>query len=300
MKKIRSSLVSYLLLGGIFIGAIGCAEDNKPQTVTEEPKVEIPDKKGLSSSVVKYKGEIFSIPSPIQTAILIKNANIEYNEELLNDFNNKSKYLTEFQKALNMGIYGADLAYLSNFNNMQLTLEYFAAVDVLSDELDIKNNIDPDILHRFMQNIDVQDSLHALNAELYMAANTYLEDNERNEAASLILAGGWIEAMNFALDMAHVNDDFRSRVGEQKSALNSLVALLSTYDNEQVQQVNSGLKELNDIFNGLANTYSYEKPITDVESKITYLNSKSTVEVSDEDLTSIKNKIEEIRNIIIS
>ncbi|MCB0760388.1 MAG: hypothetical protein KDC12_02620 [Flavobacteriales bacterium] len=255
---------------------------------------------GLSGSVVKYKGELFSIPSPIQTALLIKKSNLPYNEKLLNPTGNKSKYVSQFQKALNMGVYGADLAYLSNFDNTATSIEYFTTVEGLADELGIKNNIDPSIISRFHASSDVQDSLYVLNAELYREVNQYLKDNERNEAASLILAGGWIEALHIALDVASKNDEIRLRIGEQRSALTSLVTLLSRFEDQKVQQVKDGLAGVLNVFDNMKYSYEYVDPITDASEHTTYINCKSSVEVSMNDIDQIRQKLAEIRNIIIS
>jgi len=272
---------------------------DESETVEQNPVPVIdPDAEGLAGNIVKYEGEIFSIPSPVQTAILIKNSGIEYNEELLNDVDNTDKYINQFQKAMNMGVYGADLAYLSNFNNTRMSIDYFNAIEELADDLGIKNNIDVGILIRFNKNIEIQDSLYSLNAELYQEANRYLQDNERNDVASLILAGGWIEALHISIDAAYDDEQIRTRVGEQRSALVSLVALLGKFEDTQVVQVRDGLMELVTVYKEMETSYTYVKPITDADDRTTYLNSKSQVDILDEHLARLKESVDAIRNTI--
>jgi len=275
-----------------------CVEDKG--TVSDADSIdEVVEGNGTNGSMVKYDGEIFSIPSPVQTAILIRKSNAKYNEDLLNPTENISKYVSEVQKALNLGVYGADLAYLANFGNKQQSVTYFKEVEMLSTDLDVKGAIDNGIFSRFYENIDNRDSLYAINAEFYRAGDTYLKDSKRNQTASLIITGGWVEALYFALDAAAYNPEVRKRVGEQGKALQSLVNLLSPYDDAQLVKVRTGLSELLTDFSELEVVYNYAKPIHDAENKKTYINSSSNVQVSDAQLQSIQEKLVSVRNTII-
>lgn len=270
-------------------GASDSAETTQPQTNAD----------GTNGSIVKYDGELFSIPSPVQTAILIGKSNAKYNEDLLSDLERVSSYVTETQKAFNLGVLGADLAYLSNFGNKQACINYFKEVERLSSDLDVKSAIDSKIFARFYDNIGNRDSLYAINAEFYRAGDSYLKDSERSEVSALIIAGGWVEAMHFAVDAAQSSPDVRKRVGEQGRALNSLINLLAKFEDEKVGAVKNGLADLQTAFQGLSMEYTYAKPITDAANRTTYINSKSNVVVSDEQLNTIKTKLDAVRNLII-
>ncbi|MBA3706179.1 MAG: hypothetical protein H0W84_09860, partial [Bacteroidetes bacterium] len=71
------------------------------------------------SAIINVNGEIFSIPSPIQTAFLIKNSGAAYSKDILNAANKSAQYATNFSKALNLGIYGADLGYVTIYDQTQ-------------------------------------------------------------------------------------------------------------------------------------------------------------------------------------
>lgn len=298
MKQVHTLARAFgaLLLSTAFL--VSCVDES--DNVEQNPvPVADPSGEGLNGQIVKFDGEIFSIPSPVQTAILIKNSGIEYNEDLLNDIDNSDKYINQFQKAMNMGVYGADLAYLSNFNNTSMSVDYFNTIEGLAEDLGIKNNIDAGILIRFNENLEISDSLYSLNAELYREANKYLQDNERNDAASLILAGGWIEALHISIDAASHDEVVRKRVGEQRSALQSLVTLLGKFEDSQVMEIREGLTNLVGVYEDMETSYTYVKPITDVDGRTTYLNSKTEVTISDLHLSQIKEQVEAIRNTII-
>ena len=278
----------------------GCAEP-EPKGQEEEAQeisVEEANDNAITSKLLKLNSEIFSLPSPIQTAMILRKNEIEYNEKLLNNPENAERYINQFQQAVNMGVYGADLAYLSNFNNSQLKLDYFKTVEELSQKLDIRSSIDQSIIDRFAANIENRDSLYLLNAELFKTADKYLKENSDKDLASLILAGGWVEAMHLTMDAAFDIPDLRSRIGEQGTAAQSLKNLLADNPSPQAKELGDMLGELSASFEGMKLSYEYVKPITDGTEKVTYLNSKSSVEVTDEQLQAVQTKIAEIRNYI--
>lgn len=276
-----------------------CVENQSGETATAAADSTALSDNATNGNLIKYQGEIFSIPSPVQTAIVLRKGDSKYNEDLLNDITKATSYVNEYQKALNLGVYGADLAYLANFGNKQKSIDYFKEVERLSSDLDIKAFIDNSIISRFYENIDSRDSLYAINAEFYRAGDRYLKDSERNRVAGLIIAGGWVEALHFTVDAAYNNQDIRKRVGEQKSALSSLIRLISQYEDESIAAIAAKLRELEKSFESLDVQYQFEKPIHDASNRTTYVNSRSNVVVSDEKLKEIKEKVAEVRNLII-
>lgn len=298
MKANRIHALLYLACISLVFSSCGSGGEEKPVMEPEEVSLDEANSNAMGQSLLKIDKEIFSLPSPVQTAILLKKNAIEYNEDLLNSTESEKRYINRFQKALNMGVYGADLAYLSNFNNTQLKLEYFKVVEKMVNDLDIRNNIDQGLIDRFAANIDRQDSLYALNAELFNAVDRYLKQNEETEIAALILTGGWIEALHLTLGVTTANVELRNRVGEQAIAAKSLIRLLSRIEDPQVKELSKRMQPLVDAFSRLEMSYEYVKPITDASNRVTYLNSRSSVDINDDQLAEIKKAIAEVRSFI--
>lgn len=299
----KSTIYQRIIFGGFAAVLLACGGSEKPQQEEpeqiEEVSLEEANENGLGQSLLKIDKEIFSLPSPVQTAILLKKNTIEYNESLLNDPEAAKRYINQFQKSLNMGVYGADLAYLSNFNNTQSKLDYFKVVEQMVNELDIRSHIDQSLIDRFAKNIDVPDSLYVLNAELFNAADRYLKENNEADVAALILTGGWVESMHLTLGSAELNEDLRNRVGEQVGAARSLAKLLSNLDSDLSAELLQRMKGLVDEFDDVQYNYTYVKPITDASERVTYLNSRSSVDMTDDQLEAIRSKVEEVRAFII-
>lgn len=287
-----SGLVAIVLLALISFGCDNPAPTPEPGTPA--------DSSGMSTSgAMKFQGELFSIPSPVHTAMLMQKANVQYNESLMHKPDLVKNYVQQLDQALNLGIYGADLAYLSNFSKPQMSQQYFSVVGNLANSLDILSNIDQKLVRRFNDNISSRDSLLKLTADFYKEGDRYLKNNERQQVAAFILLGGWVEALHLACDAAATNADIRSKVGEQHAAVKSIASVIAKFDDPQSKELAAKLARLETTFGSLTSTYQYKKPITDSESKTTFLLSTTTVTITDSQLAEISSQVSELRNSII-
>lgn len=269
----------------------------------EDPKNDdIPPIDSTQTTILNVNGEIFSIPSPIQTAFLIKNSGASYSKEILNASNKSSQYTTNFSKALNLGIYGADLGYVTIYDQTQDAIGYLNAAKKLADELGVSGAFDANTIDRFTKNLGNKDSMLVLVGVAYRASDAYLKNNDRNDVSGLVLAGGWIESLYFATNVYKTkpNEDVRRRIAEQKTSLQSLIKLLTQYYSQpEYTEFIDNLNDLSTVFDGVEFKYAYEKPTTDAEKKVTTVNSKTEVKISPEQIESITQKIKSIRGQIV-
>lgn len=269
----------------------------------EEENAETKMEKMIDSSsiAIGVGGKIFIIPSPIQTAILIQKSGAVYDKSMLNNTAKVNSYATKFQKCLNLGIYGADLGYTTLYDQQQDALMYFKATNTLATDLGLSNAFDKQLIERFQKNLGKKDSILILVSTAYRSSNDFLRNNERNEEAALIIAGGWIETLQFAINIMKVksNEDVKRRIAEQKSTLNNLIALLSTYQgNEEYVELLSKLKDLKTEYDKVEYKYVYSPPVTDALNKNTTITSKSEITITPETISAIGEKIAAIRNLI--
>jgi hypothetical protein len=264
----------------------------------EEP-AEAPDT--VKTTVLNVGGELFSVPSPIQTALAVQKLGIPYDKSSLSASNKVNTFSTDFSRALNLGIYGADLGYVSLYNQTQDALGYLAAIKQLTDKLGLSSAFDPPTMERIRNNIANKDSMMTIVALAYRAGDAYLKNNSRSDVSSLILAGGWIESMHFSVSAYKVKQDaqIRYRIAEQKQGLNSLLKILSTMNSEQASALTAQLKGLAAIYDEIVFTYTYAEPKTDTAKKLTYINSTTEVTVTEDHIERISRKVEEIRDGII-
>ena len=282
-----------------FTGCGGGADTEDTSKVDSIPK-EDPNK----PQNILVNGQLFSIPSPIQTAILIKQVNASYTKDLLNKTDKLNSYATNFSKALNLGIYGADLGYITLYEQPQDAITYLNSVKKLADQLGVSGAFEPKTIERFQKNIGTKDSLLVLVSEAYRASDAYLKNNQRNDVSGLVLTGGWIETLYFTTTLAKTksSEELKRRIGEQKSSLNSLIKLLSTYQSQpepEYTRLIDKLIDLASVFEGVEFKYTYEKPVVDVSGKTSTINSKTEIKISPEQIDQITQKIQAIRNLIV-
>src|ERR1044072_5604315 len=145
-----------LLLSVSAIFASGCGNGDQ-KDVDDLPPVD-----STATTILNVNGEIFSIPSPIQTAFLIKNSGATYSKDILNASAKASSYSTNFSKALNLGIYGADLGYVTIYDQNQDAIGYLNAAKKMADELGVSGAFDQTTIERFAKNIGNKDSMLVL------------------------------------------------------------------------------------------------------------------------------------------
>lgn len=255
------------------------------------------------SSLLEIEGKVFSFPSPVQTAILIKDVGSTYNASLLNKAASYTQYSTGFKKAINLGIYGADLGYVTIYEQTQDAISYLKAVKSLANDLGVSGAFDMKLLERFEKNIGNKDSMLALVADAFRASDAYLKNNERSDVGALVLAGGWVESLYFSTMVADVtkNAEVITRIGAQKNSCKNLVQLLMPhYNKEEYTMFIDQLMELNDVFSGIEIAYQYKEPKVDAAKKTTKINSITDIKVSDGQLKDISGKIKKIRENLIS
>lgn len=256
-------------------------------------------------TLVKINDRLFSIPSPFQIALLVKDNNVPFDKNLLNLVQNQANYSTNYKQALNLGIYGADLSYLNIYEQLPDAASYFAVVKVLSKELGISSTLDEKIIKRIEDNSNNRDSLLYILSTIYRNADAYLFNNDRNEIGLLILAGGWLESLYIMTKTLQVksNREILSRVGEQKHPLDNLIELLRPYYGNISDEFDIFLEELVElaaIFDGVVIEYTYSEPIVDEVRKLTTITSKTKTIITEYQIQKITEMVDSIRSKIVN
>ena len=124
--------IRYFVLFLLAIFIISC---NTNPADTEDDNQNIEDEvfneiDSASTEIYKFNNTLFSIPSPYEVSILMKKAGVEFNPNITNPVGNAQTYTDNFAKALNLGVYGADLAYLNMNEQIPQSGKYFATIKI--------------------------------------------------------------------------------------------------------------------------------------------------------------------------
>jgi hypothetical protein len=247
----------------------------------------------------------YSLPSPLETAMLIKNAGAEYNEALMNPTSDTSKYITSKSKALNLGIYSTDLSYASLFDQNQATLNYIDAAKQMADGLNILDAIDEATVTRLEEQINNRDAIIDIISETLMNSSSFLKENDMEGTASVILVGGWIEGLYIATNLVDENNlegsKLVERIVDQKLSLDIMVSLLeSSPEDADAQAVLVDVKTLKTIFDKITIDQGEVTAVEDPETNVTTLKSESSIDFAPEVFVELKTKVIEIRSSYIS
>lgn len=295
-------LARYIIILTVILFFSCNIKDKNIETRKVDSIMEVIDFENLS--VVKINDKLFSVPSPIQIAILTKELGIEYNKNILNSSKKYFAYNTSFTQALNLGVYGADLAYVNIYEQYSDAKNYFDAIKKLSEALNIANTFSNKTLERLENNNSNQDSVFCILASAYRKTDAFLLENSQKDIGILIIAGGWVESMYFMIkNLKHEkSNEIGNRIADQKQPLKNLIDLLSPYYGNKCESYDSLIIQLYDldlIFDKIKQEYIYKESEIIAEEKLTIINSQTINIITEKQLKQIKIKIEEIRQNIV-
>ena len=278
MKMNKITLVKATLSLTIAVAVAACTSSN---TDKNDASMKADTSKAINKEKSSKAKKVFSsIPEPIETTKLLKDAGAKYNATYLNPIENASKYSSVKAKALNLGIYGSDLSFISLFDQTQESMLYLKCTNTLASGLGINGAFDENTTSRIQTNMDKKDSLLAIISQSFWTADNFLVDNGQPGTSSLIVAGGWIEGLYIATRVASdtKNETIATQIGQQKTSLGNLIDLLdnSKTENAGVVEMIKSLTELKKVFDGITDT-----------------------KLTDGQLKQISDKAAEIRNSII-
>jgi hypothetical protein len=204
----------------------------------------------------------YDIPPPIQQVQLLQKAGASYDKSLLNPLDNIPKYSVTNSKALNLGVYGADLSYAAVFNQPQDVILYLASSQKLAEGLGIKGDFYADIMSRLEKGSGNKDSLLQIVSDVYYRSNQSLKENDQSHISALVVAGSFIEAMYIGTQVAKNvknKEAIYQRIGDFKGTLNNLVGLLTTVYDSDFSNILADLRSIKTIYDESESKLSEEQ-----------------------------------------
>lgn len=296
----RLLIIAGLIIFGFSLISCNSAQKSNDEAVKRKAVKEAGDT--TESRIVKLGNTLFSVPSPYQAAIFINNQKIPYNNEVLNEVNKAPKYNSTFYRSANLGVYGADLAYITLYEQSPDAMNYFSVIKMLAEKLELMAAFDKKTVQRLEHNISNQDSLLHILGNTYRDADAYFKSNEQEHLACLVIAGGWIESMYLLTHLGSAKDkELKKRVGENKKPLDNLIQLLAPYRerNNEYQQLTEKLLDLAGIYENVSIDYQFIDAQTDPEKRITKVKNQTVIEMDNAILDKITQSIGEIRASIV-
>lgn len=292
----------YLLLPVFIIALLFSSCKSGGKEKDREAPVEITEvDEEVLKDVNEAKKIFYSLPSPLESAMLIKSAGAVFNEDFLNPTANTSRYTTNKQMALNLGIYTCDLSFASLYDQTQLVIDYMSAARKMADGLGILDAINEETITRLEENINNREVILDIVSETFLNSNSYLEDNEQPAIASIVLVGGWVEGLYIATQLVDMDefdsDKLVSRIIDQKLSFDIMLQLLE--DNNEhpaIPEVIEQMEELKVVFDKINIETTDIKPEFDEATNVTVLKSTIETDMTPEIYMELARKVEQIRS----
>lgn len=244
---------------------------------------------------------VYNIPSPSEIPYLLEATGAEFNQTLINDRKKADSYASRSDKAaLNLGVYAADIGYLSSYDKTQEAIEYLNACKSLADNLGVVGTFDVEVLKQFESNIANKDSLAALLNRTVQKTDSYLKDDSRNKLAALMITGSFVEGLYISTGLIKsypknlLADDQRNQVLtplmrvvlQQEESVDELLKMLDTVeDKASVAGIVTDLTALQASYRAM-----------NIEEQIR--NNKGSLVLSDKNLIEITDIVEKLRKSI--
>ncbi len=247
-----------------------------------------------------------NITSPVEIANLLLMMDVPFSTDFLASSLEANEKSTLFDKALSLGILGADLGYLNIYEMTGTSINILSSISKLASDLNVSQFFDFETIKRLSLNRNNLDSLLFLSVDSYNQIDDFLRDNGRGNLSSLIIIGMWLEGQYFATQVVgqYPNKQLRDRIGEQKIILNDLILLATPYKSLNVDYgiLCGYLNDIKSAYDDVQITYTLGDPIREERNGglVVTQTETSEVEMTDEQLENIIKITKSVRDKLIS
>ncbi len=276
---LNTSLLSFVLL------VAACSNDTtttKDATFNSSDSLTSEENKSATVAPGKYDMVISDIPFPFEILDNLYAKKVPFSQKAMNEVASVTKYNLYNSKAMNLGIYGADLAYSVTYEEFQQMGAYIKATKRLAEELNIPLAFDQTTMDKYSKYKDNKDSLTRIVYDSYNQVDKSLKGDDRVGMAALVVAGSWLEGLYLStktfIDTPKnsENSSLYKVISEQKQSLLIVVKLLDEYKRDAfVSEIMTELKGIASEYNTISNDIAMnEKQLIAIHSKVHALRSK--------------------------
>ncbi|MAY84146.1 MAG: hypothetical protein CMP59_08440 [Flavobacteriales bacterium] len=308
MKKSKTSaILSAVILASALSACVSEEGSESARNRQKKKEVELID---MTDSEKKEKIEkvqkvFYTLPSPLELSLLFKSEGIQYIPSVMHNLTERDRYLLSKKKALNLGVYGADLSYAGLFSKHEDAIAYLKVCQVIGDEIGIGETFEQELISRLEKSPNSRDTLLQVISDFFLNNQEFLRNSEQQNISTYVIAGGWVEALYLGSFMTDENSDaegVKNIVASQKFSLENLIELLnSTEDKGSFNNINQHLQELYDLYAKVIYPEFLQSPEAFKDSDFIYYDtSQGKIEITQATFLKIKLKVKEIRDIIVS
>ncbi len=266
-----------------------CSNDNPPADNQDSLPTD-------STATVEVPERNTTLPSPLHVAAMFKSSGMKFIPGLINPTAKAASYSTSIQRAQNMGVYSADMAYCVLNKQSNDAQQDMKTIRELANQINLGKIFDNTALYdRFNNNLGSEDSLRRIIADIQFETDQQLEANQQNHLYGVIFSGAWIESMYIGAQVykKEGNQNIVPTLLEQMNVLKSIVTELEAQQaaDPAIPALITDLKALQAHFDQMP----FKKQLND-KPDLEF----SEIKVTKEEMDALVLKIEELRNKIVN
>lgn len=248
---------------------------------------------------------IQNISSPVEMASLIKSTGVDFSQKILNSSEQIDAYNTSYKRALNLGVYSADLGYINIYDKNTIVVSYLVAIKSLAEGIKVGQFFDFNSLKRLATNSNNLDSLMQISISSFNKMDSYLRSQKRSNVSSLIVAGAWVEGLYISSKVIEQtqDEDLINRIAEQKDIIDILEIILNNYSADpDFAELAGRIGKLKAAYDGVKITTEFAEAKTiEKDGKLIIVQDEvSHIEITPEQLAGIIAEIYSLREYIVS
>jgi hypothetical protein len=267
MKKIFAGVILPLL-----IISFTCLTSCKDRAAgKQQKKIEAQQVKTIENQI---EANVYPLPTSAAVIKMLTELEVGYIIGISNPVENTKKYFSSTTRAINLGIYGADLSYASLYNIQQEVINYMSAIRSLSNELNMSKIYNEELYDKIKKNYDNRDELVKILTGAFNDTYSYLSENDQQPLALLVVGGAWVEGMYLT---THVSEAAYQVSGisrvmlEQKKSFELFLEITQPYATDpSVSDFVKLLNPVKKVYEGIGTSLTEQniKDITKVISEV--------------------------------
>ncbi len=184
------------------------------------------------SAKVGQRKIFYRFPAPNDIISYIKSDKLSYKKELLSQTEYADKYIDNRLQYFNLGVYSADVAFITVFKTLSEAGEYFNTIEKLSYDLGLSPVFNDNMINRIRSNQNNIDSLSNIARESYINMVKHLTNIGNERELSIISAGGYVEVIYLAtaqVDDIEANAELVRKIYDQRYGLENLIQFMNDH-----------------------------------------------------------------------
>lgn len=270
MKKILLVIVPVLVLAAATL--VSCKSNNK----SSDQKVIDLEAEELTHEIEEA---VYPLPTSAEVIRMLTELEVGYMIGISNPTENVTSYVTSSSKAINMGVYGADLSYATLYNMNQDVINYLDAIRVLANDLNMAKIYNQRLYDEIKNSFDNRDKLVEILTSAFNGTYAYLNENEQQSQALMVVAGAWVEGMYITTHISEAVFHVQGIVEvllEQKQSFELFMDLARPHSSDPtVKEILDMFEPMSKVYDGIDTSLSL-KNVEDITREIEILRDKIT------------------------